>query len=267
MKPSSLLVHLISCSFWEQLPAAGCSCLKTSRQSSRLCLKAGIWRRLQVGASSLHPLCIWATAVPTNFPCLSPLPLSALPVASECCRKCATVARGNQKFLTHFVLNVGALTGKGKIQSSVFSGSSPQPWLPCPSPKWKRNTFVLLLGTSAFPPAWRGFSYLVFLEMPSLETEIRRSAWFPTLPMRTWLQLVLMALAADVTWVSDISNYMNVCARKVLGSDEKEDMKAHESSSAFLVTTLFCPKLQFLQWMLPQTIRGLLKYKAHSLPP
>lgn len=54
-----------------------------------------------------------------------------------------------------------------------------------------------------------------------------------------------MTLAADVTWVSDVANYMNVRARKVLEADEKEEMKAHESSSAFLVTTLFAPNCSF----------------------
>lgn len=86
LQEGSLLVHLLFCSFWEQLPAAGCSCLKTSRQSSRLCLKAGIWRRLHVGASSLPPLSFWTMAAPTNIPCLTPrlsLPCLSLLSAAE----------------------------------------------------------------------------------------------------------------------------------------------------------------------------------------
>lgn len=191
-------------------------------------MKAGIWRRLQVRASSLPPLFFWAQ--PPALLC----PASCFWVLQKLCNCCSW----QPKFFGTFCIKHGNLTGKGRIQGSGFPDTYPQPWLPCSSPQWKRDRFVLLLGKSAFPPIWRGFSYLVFLGMPILETEIRRSPWFPTFPLRTWLQLVL---AADMTWVSDVPNNMSVCARKILGSDEKEEMKAHESFSAFLVTTLFAP--------------------------
>lgn len=148
-----------------------------------------------------------AMVAPTNFPCLSPCP--SLP-----CLSLLNAAKSLQlllvatKFLTHFELKVGESPDREKAEYRAVASQIPPHNLGCHE---KRDRFVLLLGKSAFLPAWRGFSYLIFLGMPILEMEIRGSPWFPTLPLRTWLQLVLMALAAEMTWVSDVPNFTSVC--------------------------------------------------------
>lgn len=193
----SLLVHL-SCSFWEQLPAAGCSCLKTSRQSSRLPESRNLKETASGSIQHSSPLLL-------NYgsPHKHPVPQPPASLCSSChfwmLQKVCNCCLQQPKFLTHFALNMGALTGKGKIQGSGFPYSSPQPWLPCPSPQWRTDRYVLLLGKSAFLSAWRGFPYFSGDAHFRDRNQISLFPHFVTEDM------------TDVTWVSDVPNSLWVC--------------------------------------------------------